>query len=96
LIILKRKIIDIESHAFFRMLERGFEFGLNYYEVKERVFKTVKFGKLAKRKHLSEKNKTYYQYFNENLSFYVICQEIEFEDYIKCLIRTVIIEEGRE
>lgn len=93
---MKKKIIDIESHAFFRMLERGYEFGLNYYETKDRAFKTVKLGKLAKRKHLSRENKTYYQYFKDNLSFYVICQEREFEDYINCLIRTVIIEEGRE
>ena len=92
---LKKKIIDIEAHALFRMLERGSEFGLNYYETKDRAFKTARLGKLAKRKHLSGKNKTYYRYFNDNLSFYVVCQEKEFEDYIKCLIRTVIIEEGR-
>ena len=90
------KIIDIEAHALFRMLERGSEFGLNYYETKERAFKTVKSGKSPKRKHLSGKNKTYYLYFKDNLSFYVICQENEFKDYVKCLIRTVIIEEGRE
>ena len=93
---MKKKVIDIESHAFFRMLERGSEFGLNYYEVKERAFKTVRLGRLAKRKHLSKKNKTYYQYFGDNLSFYVICLEKEFGDYIKYLIRTVIIEQGRE
>jgi len=96
MISLKKKIIDIETHAFFRMLERGSEFGLDYYETKERTFKTVKLSKKAKRKHLSEKNKTYYHYFHDNLSFYVICQEKEFENYIKYLIRTVIIEEGRE
>jgi len=78
------------------MLERGSEFGLDYYETKDRAFKTVRLGKLAKRKHLSKKCKTYYQYFKDNLSFYVICQEKEFEDYIKYLIRTVIIEKGRE
>jgi len=88
--------MDIETHAFFRILERGSEFGLSYYEIKDRVFKTVRLGKLAKRKHLSRKNKTYYQYFKDNLSFYVICQEGEFEDYIKYLIKTVIIEKGRE
>lgn len=93
---MKKKIIDIESHAFFRMLERGYEFGLDYYETKDRAFRTVKLGRLAKRKHLSRENKTYYQYFKDNLSFYVVCQEREFEDYINCLIRTVIIEEGRE
>jgi len=93
---LKKKIIDIETHALFRMLERGSEFGLNYYETKDRAFKTARLGKLAKRKHISKKNRAYYNYFKDNLSFYVICQEKEFEEYVKCLIRTVIIERGRE
>ncbi len=93
---MKKKIIDIEAHALFRMLERGSEFNLGYYETKARVFKTARSGKLAKRKHISKRNKTYYHYFKDNLSFYVICQEKEFEEYVKCLIRTVIIEKGRE
>ena len=92
----KKKIIDIEAHALFRALERGPRFGLNYYETKERAFNTIRIGRLAKRKHLSKRFKTYYMYFNDNLSFYVICQEEEFDKYAKCLIRTVIIEEGRE
>ena len=95
MISLKRIIIDIEAHALFRMLERGSEYGLSYYETKDRAFRTVRLGKRA-RKHKSGKNKTYCCYFKGNLSFYVICQEKEFEDYTKCLIRTVIIEEGRE
>ncbi|MBS3097885.1 hypothetical protein J4209_03780 [Candidatus Woesearchaeota archaeon] len=92
----KKRIIDIEAHALFRVLERGSKFGLDYYETKERAFSAVKLGKLAKRKHLSKEFKTYYNYFNDNLSFYVICQENEFDKYVKCLIRTVIIEEGRQ
>ena len=94
--VILKKIIDIEAHALFRMLEIGSEGGLDYYETKDRAFKTARLSKLAKRKHLSKKNKTYYHYFKDNLSFYVICQEREFEEYIKCLIRTVIIEQGRE
>ena len=78
------------------MLERGSEFGLDYYETKERAFTTVRLGKSPKRKHLSKKNKTHYFYFKDNLSFYVICREKECETYIKSLIRTVIIEKGRE
>ena len=93
---LKKRIIDIEAHALLRVLERGLKYGLDYYETKDRAFKTVMLGNRAKRRHLSRKNITYCQYFNDNLSFYVICQEKEFEDYIKCLIRTVIIEEGRQ
>ena len=94
--ILKKKIIDIEAHALFRVLQRGNKFGLDYYETKDRVFKTAKLGVLSRRKHLSKKNKTYYQFFNDNLLFYVVCQEKEFSDYIKCVIMTVIIEKGRE
>ena len=91
----KEKIIDIEAHAFFRMVERGSKFGLDYYETKDRAYATVRKGNLAKRKHISKYNKTYYQYFKDNLSFYVICQEKEYEKYVKILIRTIIIEEGR-
>ena len=91
-----KKIIDIETHAFFRMLERGLKFGLDYYETKERAFSTVRLGKLARRKHLSSMHKTFYQYFKDNLSFYVICKEKIFEEYKKYLVKTVIIERGRE
>ena len=93
---MKKKVVDIETHAFFRMIERGSEFGLDYYETKDRAFKTAKLGKPPKRKHLSGKNKSYCCYFKDNISFYVICREKEFEKYIKCLIKTVIIEKGRQ
>ena len=93
---MKKKVIDIDAHAILRLLERGQAYGLNYNEAKDRAFETVRRGNLAKRKHLSKENKTYYSYFKDNLSFYVICQEKEFEEYIKILIKTVIIEEGRE
>ena len=86
------KIINIETHAFFRMLERGQRYGLDYTETKERAFNTVRLGRMAARKHLSKKHKTYYSYFSDNLAFYVICRERE----SKILIKTVIIEEGKE
>ncbi len=92
----KKVIIDIEAHALFGTLERGLKFWLNYYEAKERAFKAVRAGKPAKRKHLSKKGKTYYYYFQDNLSFYVICREKELEEYVKIVIKTVIIEIGRE
>ncbi len=92
----KKKIIDIEVHALFRVLERGLKFNLDYYETKERVFKTVRLDKLARRKHLSKECKTYYCYFRDNLAFYVICKEKEFENYVKTSIKTIIIERGRE
>ena len=86
------KIINIETHAFFRMIERGQKYGLDYLETKERAFNTVRSGRLAARKHLSKRHKTYYSYFSDNLSFYVICLEKDG----KILIKTVIIEEGKE
>ncbi len=91
----KEIIIDIEAHAFLRMLERGAKYGLDYYECKDRAFKTVRLKNLAKRKHLSKIYKTYYNYFKDNLSFYVICQEKDCGEFIKVLIKTVIIEKGR-
>lgn len=92
----KEKIIEIEAHAFLRMLERGAKYGLSYYECKEMAFKTVRIGHSAKRRHLSKNYKTYYSYFKDNLSFYVICQERAYNGFIKVLIKTVIIEKGRE
>lgn len=74
------------------MIERGQKYGLEYHETKERAFKAVRAGRLAARKHLSRQHKTYHAYFNDNLSFYVIC----LEQGNKVLIKTVIIEEGKE
>ena len=90
-----KKIIDIDAHALFRALERGMQFGLSYYETKDRAFTTVRAEKQAKRKHRSRKGITYYHYFHDNVSFYVICRERTYEKYQKLLIKTIIIEEGR-
>jgi len=74
------------------MIERGQRYGLDYIETKERAFNTVRSGRFAARKHLSKKHKTYCSYFSDNLSFFVVC--LERDD--KILIKTVIIEEGKE
>ena len=92
----KRKVIDLDEHALLRAEERGIHYGLNYIETVERIFKTVKYGRPARRKHLSKKGITYYHYFEDNLSFYVLCWEADFPDYVKVMIKTVIIGEGRE
>ena len=92
----KERIIEIEAHAFLRMLERGAKYGLSYYECKDRAFKTVRLGNLAKRKHLSKYYKTYYSCYKDNMSFYVICYEKDDGDIVKVMIKTVIIEKGRE
>lgn len=92
----KQKVVDIDEHALLRAEERGQQHGLNYIETTQRIFTTVKRGEPAKRKHLSRIGITYYRYFQDNLAFYVMCQEKEFPEYTKILIKTVIIEEGRE
>ncbi len=74
------------------MIERGQQYRLDYIETKERAFNAVRAGRLAARKHLSKYHKTYHSYFSDNLSFYVICKE----KGNKILIKTVIIEEGKE
>ena len=88
--------IDFDFHAVFRLAQRSIEFGLTYEQARERTLKTVQLGHLAKRKHLSKYHKTYYHYFGDNLSFYVICKEIDSDKPTTHLIKTVIIEMGRE
>lgn len=83
-------LIIIKTHALFRLVERGQKFGLNYFEARERAFQTVRRGKISKRKHKSRL--TYYHYFPDNLSLYVICEKVG----NKILIKSVIIEKGRE
>lgn len=89
--------IVIEKHAFFRLIQRAEKHGLSYEEAEERAFSTVKKGKLSKRKHLPQKKEdlTFYNYFQDNLSFYVICKE-KINKVKKIKIKTVIIEEGKE
>lgn len=90
------KIIHIETHALLRIIERGERFGLTFEETKERVFQVIKTGSCPNKKHLSINHCTYYKYFNDNLSFYVICEEKKGEFQNKILVKTIIIEEGRE
>ncbi|MBI5388939.1 hypothetical protein HZB01_01005 [Candidatus Woesearchaeota archaeon] len=91
----KNKKIDIETHAFLRALERGSLFGLDYYETRERILITAKDGVWAK-KHQSTHHKTYKRYFSDNLTVYVICREKEKKEYVHCVVKTIIIERGRE
>jgi|SRR3989338_1724827 len=92
----KQKDVDINAHALCRMIERGSQFGLSFYETRERVHQVICHGSVAKRKHRSRNCVTYYSYFPDNLSFYVICEERQRTNGIQILVRTVIIEEGRE
>jgi len=63
--------IDFDDHALFRLIQRGNEFGLDYFESEKRTIFTIKNGKPCK-KHNSKKFKTKCYYFRDNLAFYVI------------------------
>ncbi len=92
---MKEKSIRFEKHASHRMFARAAKFNIGEWDVHERVFRTVRRGFIP-RKHKSKRHKTYYQYFPDNISIYVICKESESENLIKCTIKTVIVERGRE
>lgn len=92
---LKNVVIDIEDHALYRMIERGSQFGLSFQDVESRVWSTVRKAKLG-RKHQSREYTTFYGYFKDNVSLYVICEKSEDAKEIRYQIKTVIIEEGRE
>lgn len=90
------KSVKFGAHAFDRLIQRSCQYGLSWREARDRVFETIKTGKKSKRKHKSRirGRTTYYRYFNDNLSFYVICKE-NIGVNKKYLIKTVIIEQGR-
>ncbi len=94
----QNKVIVFTRHAFSRLVERARHYGLSPYEARKRVMQTIKVGNLSKRKHLAKRHchNTYYHYFKDGLSFYVICKEREFEDFTKYFVKTMIIEKGRE
>ncbi len=82
--------IRISTHCAFRAIERGLAYNLDYQETHDRIMLTARSGRKSK-KHNSHGSVTYYRYFPDNLTFYVVC--------IKkggiMLIKTVIIEKGR-
>lgn len=87
-----RKEIEFELHAVERLIQRAQRFGLDYFSARRKVIATIRNGKLSKRKHKSRRNITYYCYFNEGLSFYIICQEKP--EIIN--VKSIIIEKGKE
>ncbi|MFH1917067.1 MAG: hypothetical protein ABIJ21_07435 [Nanoarchaeota archaeon] len=76
------------------MLERGSTFQLSYETTRAYAIQTVLLGRHA-HKHLSKKHRTYYRYFKENLTLYVICEECGEKKRTIKTIKTVIIERGR-
>jgi hypothetical protein len=89
-----RTIVRFESHAIDCMVERGFQFRLPYETTREYAIQTVLEGKRAK-KHTSKRHRTYFRYFKENITVYVICQELKERNIIIKTVKTVIIERGR-
>ncbi len=89
----KEKVIDIDAHAHIRLMQRAIQFGLSCEDAKERAFRTVKLGNETPWKHRSERGKTYSCYFQDGLSFYVLCREREYPEYKYILIKTIIIED---
>jgi hypothetical protein len=90
----KKRIIEFEVHAMHRMLHRGAKFGLDYFETESRVKQTA--SQAIKSRRILSKNPVYYQYFPDNLCFYVVCKERAFEDAVYVRVITVIIQRGRE
>jgi hypothetical protein len=88
---IKGKKIHLSVHCSLRILERGLSFGLDYEETKERIFQTLKYGNISKRKHNSHDWLTYKRYFHDNLSFYVVFGERK----NIVMIKTIIIEKGK-
>ncbi len=89
-------VIDFDPHALYRLYERGSQFGLDPYEAQRRAQETILSGQFASRKHLSKIHRTYYRYFSDNLSFYVVCKEIDLDEPTTHLVKTIIIERGRQ
>ncbi|MEK6972469.1 MAG: hypothetical protein AABW72_00315 [archaeon] len=89
--------IKFEAHALMRLRQRSCQYGLSFQEARKRIIETIKTRNRTKKKHIAKTMwyVTYYRYFSDNLSFYVICKENKFGVNKKYLIKTIIIEYGR-
>ncbi len=83
-----------EEHSLRRLAYRAAAFGLYFEEAKTRAVETAKLQRVSCR-HKSKKHSTYCKYFNDGLTFYVICEEVSGKDCILLVIKTVIIKKGR-
>lgn len=93
-----RKAIRFSEHAIMRLMQRSQRYGLSHIEARSRAIQAIRLGIQSKRRHIAWKQHhcTYRSYFKDGLSFYVICEEKRHNDFIECLVKTVIIEIGRE
>lgn len=84
-------IIRYEKHAEKMLIIRSCELGIDAFEAYLRARETICYGRASATKS-SRRNKVYYKYYHDNISFFVICKKSdEF-----CIIKTVIIKRGRE
>ena len=90
-------LLEFNRHALFRLEQRCKEFNIPFDIGKELAIATVRRGMLS-RKHRSRRNATYCCYFDNalNLTFYVLCSKRVHENQALTVIKTVIIEEGRD
>ncbi len=79
------------AHATARLEQRCAEFGLDSCEARKRVLETVDQGSIS-RTRKSRNKRIYCQYYDDNLSFFVVCNE----GYGYVRVVTVIIKTGRE
>ena len=84
-------IIRYDKHAIIRVYQRSCHFGIDAGELFRRVNETVIHSKISISK-TSNQNKVYYRYYYDNLSVFVFCKRHK----QFCIIKTVIIKEGRE
>ncbi|MFH1917059.1 MAG: hypothetical protein ABIJ21_07395 [Nanoarchaeota archaeon] len=89
-----RVLVEFDKHAIYRLNERSATFNLDIDEAYERVLTTIHYGHHAK-KHRSYKHTTYFHYFQDNLSFYVICKTKRGKIWNKIKVKTIIIERGK-
>ena len=81
--------IRFTAHALRRLEERSHQFGISPVEFHKRIRETILLGRCSKS---SIQNKVYCRYYNDNLSFFVVCKRMP--DGFK--VETVIIKIGRE
>ncbi|MFH1649044.1 MAG: hypothetical protein ABIA93_00665 [Candidatus Woesearchaeota archaeon] len=90
-----RKIVQFGHHASYRLATRCEEFSLSEEEGVRRTIDAVQSGSITKKRHASMDGTTYTKYFQDNLSFYVVCSEKVRDAVTISFVKTVIIERGR-
>ncbi|MFH1072847.1 MAG: hypothetical protein V1743_05450 [Nanoarchaeota archaeon] len=91
---MKKAVIRFDPHALYRLIERSRSFGVPEEESRQRVLLTIRTGNRSQ-KHRSKRHSTFYRYFEDNLSYFVICRRYKKNNQRLFIVKTVIIERGR-